>query len=75
MRAKQEEHFDFLSPCEVTSNQFVIPMNTPYKIEKISKRSKTICVSIVFKLIDGICYHYDLELPNLEDIRAAGWAV
>lgn len=75
MRAKNSEKFEFLSPCEVTSNQFVIPAGTSYRTEKISKKTNCICISVVFKLVDNICYHHDLEYKTLEDARAAGWAV
>ena len=75
MRAKESDKFDFLSPCEVISNQFTIPANTPYRVSKIFKKTHSIRITIVFQLIDSICYHHDLEYKSLEDARAAGWAV
>lgn len=75
MRAKESDKFDFLSPCDVTSNQFVIPASTPYKIDKIFKKTKGIRITVAFKLIDNICYHHDLEYNTFEDAKADGWAV
>lgn len=72
---EEAKEFNFLSPFEVSNCQISIPAMTPYQIKHIFKKTTGIKIVVSFKLIDNICYNYDLEFSSLESARAAGWAV